>query len=129
MNRIIFVLILLSSIIVYGQANIPVTKGSVDFYADSLSQTITLDKSVFLGGLYMVKSRTALLTFQVYNTEDAAWYNLTDDGSAYSVAVDSTVNVYVPLKPIVFYPVKKLRILLDNDIADTLSLIYDKRPY
>ena len=129
MNRIIFVLILLTSIVVYAQSNIPVSKGSVDFYADSLSETITLGKSIFLGGLYVPSSRTALLKFQVYNSEDAAWYNLSSGDSLYSALVDSTVNCYISLKQDVFYPVKTVRILLDNDIADTLSLIYDKRPY
>ena len=120
---------ILFTLTVYGQANIPVTKGSVNFYADSVSQTITLDKSLFLGGIYMPASRTDTLWFQVYNSTDSVWYWLTDDGSKYIAVTDSTIPEYLPLKPTVFYPVKTLRILFNTDIADTLTLYYDKRPY
>ena len=122
-------LFLLFTAIGYSQANIPVTKGSVDFYADSISQTITLDKSVFLGGIYMPASRTDTLWFQVYNDVDLSWYWLMDDGAEYIIVSDSTIANYIPLKPTVLYPVKQLKILFNADIADTLTLYYDKRPY
>ena len=128
MKKTLFMIILFASI-GYSQANIPVVKGNVDFYADSISQTITLDKSLFLGGIYMPKSRTDTLWFQVYNSTDETWYTLMEDGSEYVVVADSTINNYIPLEPKILYSVKQLKILFNVDIADTLTLYFDKRPY
>jgi len=128
MKKILF-MILLFTAIGFSQANIPVVTGSVDFYADSISQTITLDKSLFLGGIYMPKSRTDTLWFQVYNSTDETWYTLMEDGSEYIVVADSTINNYIPLEPKILYSVKQLKILFNADIADTLTLYFDKRPY
>jgi len=128
MRKIILMIFLLAGL-TYGQVNIPVITGTVDFYADSISETITLDKNAFLGAFYVPNSRTLTLTFQAYNTDLAAWYNVYEDGAAYTITVDSTINCYAPVKPVVFYTAKKVRVLLDNDIADTLALPFDKRPY
>ena len=114
----------------YGIAqNIPVVEKSVAFYADSLSQTITLEKSMFLSGIYMPASRTDSLWFQVYDDDNSLWYWLLDAGSKYVVVSDSTIPCYLPLKPTLFYPIKKIRILFNADIADTLDLYYDERVY
>ena len=129
MKRLILIIVLLATFAIYGQAKIPVSQGSVAFYADSLSQTITLTSDIFLSGIYVPKSRTAALKFQVYNSTNSTWYNLLDAGSIYSIATDSTVNCYASVKPVLFYPIKKLRMILDRDIADTLTVYYDKRPY
>ena len=126
MKKLLLMLVVFASI---GFAqNIPVTTGSTNFYADSISQEIDLSKSLFLGGVYMPKSRTDTLWFQV--SDGTSWFWLTNsDKTKYIVVSDSTTACYLPLKPTVLYPAKKLRILFNADIADTLSISYDARVY
>jgi hypothetical protein len=129
MKRIVL-LFLIPFLYAYGQStDIPVVHSSVPIYADSISQTIYLERSMFLGGFYVEKSRTSKLKFQVRNNSNSEWYNLIDEGSVYEVSVDSSVKSYVPVKPVLFYSVKTVRVLIDRDIADTLNLYFDKRKY
>lgn len=129
MKRIVLILMIIPFIYASAQTNIPVIKGTVKFFADSVSETISLEKNTFLGGIYMASGRTDTLWFQSYNDVDALWYWIMENGSKYIIATDSSVRTYLSVEPTVFYPVKKLRILFKEDIADTLTLDYDKRPY
>jgi hypothetical protein len=120
-------LIILFSFVAYGQTDIPVVKDSVAFVGDSISQTITLDKIMFLCELYIKTNTTANLRFDVY--DQGGWYRMNLSGAVYTPTVLESIYSYVPLEPKYFYGAKRVRILIDDDPTGTIYIVYDKRKY
>ena len=111
-------------------AQVPVITDSTFFYADSISQTITLGKNEFLGQVWFDADRSKTIYPQVYDDSKAKWSWLDDDGAKYTITTsDSTLDFVIPLKPIKFYVAKKIRFVITSDPTDTFSVRYDKRPY
>lgn len=124
----ILILVLLFCAIGLAQ-NIPVTKKAVYFYADSIAN-FDISRNLFLGGVYVPRGKTTKLDFKVYNSETSTYHYLTEDGTtAYSLTIDSSKATYVPLKPIVMYPIKEGQIIINKDPTDTLTVWLDLRPY
>ena len=130
----IFLIMLLSGLLftAFSQVTvrIPVVTDSVFFYADSISTTITLGKNEFLGQIWIDASRTESITMQLYDASKQQWSFIDDNGAEFGFEVaDSSVDYVIPIEPRRLYLGKVMRIIIDNDPADTLSMRYDKRPY
>ena len=107
----------------------PVVSETVDMYADSISESIDMGKNAFLAQIWIESGRT--LTVNVQYSDGADWYWVHDQitDAVFVATIDSTINNVIPLPPWLFYAGKTIRFLFDNDIADTLSIPIDKRPY
>ena len=106
---------------------VPVITDSTYFYADQLSETITLGKNEFLSGSYWELDRTATIRIQVFKEDRAAWFWLNEDDAMYIHSMDSTVNNYVVFPPWLLLSAKKVRFWISKDPTDTLVVPYEKR--
>jgi hypothetical protein len=123
---LILFMVLCSGLILTAQS---VSTGSADFYADSVSTEIQLSKNEFISSLMVPQGLTTSIKFKVYDETAGGWYYMSDDGSDYSVTVDSSKATFIPLLPTKFYGMKRLKAIIEADIADTSSIYYNKRPY
>lgn len=106
-----------------------VSTGSAAFNADSVSTEIQLSKNEFISSIMVPQGLTTSLKFSVYDETAGGWYFMSDGGSDYSITVDSTKATYIPLLPTKFYGMKRLKAIIEADIADTSTIYYNKRPY
>ncbi len=125
----IFLMIFFVFGLAYAQQKIPLISETVDMYADSISESISIGKNSFPAQIWIESGRT--LTVNVQYSDGTNWYWLHDpsEDAAWVATIDSTINNVIPLPPWLFYAGKTIRFLFDNDIADTLSIPVDKRPY
>ena len=128
MNRIVLVLILLSSIIVYGQTRVPFVTDSVAIYADSLTQQINVGTNMFAGSLFIPANIDDSIFVDIYNTS-TGYTPLHSAGVAYVLKNDSSVATFMVLDPDVFGAIKKFRLRWSSDIADTQYFVFDKRGF
>jgi hypothetical protein len=112
MKRIVFILILLSSII-YGQAKTKVYVDIVFTTASVTSDSFYVPTGYALSGILIPASFTDSLTFQVsIKGGDAAdWFNIVKaDGTAYIQIALTATGSAIPLEPKLFYPWRCIRL-------------------
>ena len=128
MKKYIFLIIVFVASMTSAQ-RIPVVSDSTYFYADSISSTITVQKNIFISQIWLDKSRTLNLTPQFYDSQKGNWHSVLSLDTVFYYITDSTVYNVIPLEWEIYNSAKYIRFLLDNDIADTLTMRYDGRPY
>jgi hypothetical protein len=128
MKKYIFLIIVFVASMMSAQ-RIPVVSDSTYFYADSISSTITVQKNIFISQIWLDKSRTLNLTPQFYDPQKGNWHSVLSLDTVFYYITDSTVYNVIPLEWEIYNSAKYIRFLLDNDIADTLTMRYDGRPY
>ncbi len=126
----IFLIIFFIAGLAYAQQKIPVITDSTFFYADSISETITLGKNEFLAQVWLDADRSVSIWPQFYDASKQQWSWVLDNGAilVYTTS-DVTLDFVIPLEPRRFYVGKSIRWLMAADIADTMSMRYEKRPY
>ncbi len=126
----IFLIIFFAVGLAYAQQKIPVISDIAYFYADSISTTITIGKNEFLAQIWLDADRSLSVWPQLYDASKAQWSWVLDNGAilVYTTS-DVTLDFVIPLEPRRFYIGKSIRWLLAADIADTMSMRYEKRPY
>lgn len=106
--------------VVYSQAKV-ITYKDVPFYADSISQVLSVDKSD-LHGLFVPKSLSENYTFQV-SPDGTNFYSLVNvDSTLYTITIDSSQASAIPLSEDIFKSWKHFKVLIDNDITDTVNV-------
>jgi len=97
-----------------------IQKKTLTFNADSISTAVSFPRNKAFYGFVMPQGRAQELTFQV--AVGSTFYNLMDADSLFKVYTDCTKNVAVTLPIEKFAKWDSVRLVMDYDIADTLSV-------
>ena len=112
MKNLILIILLSITSIVCGQ-NVKLFT-SVGFDSLSLtSDSYEVPRGTSIGAVLCDSLKTSSLTIEV-SGDNTNWFKLQNEGSDYSIAVDSTLNTANSLKPIVLYPYIYIRFIRTN---------------
>ena len=121
----LFLIVFLLAGLSYSQSYSPSIRtvyGSTNFYADSVSQVLTLDKGLYLQGLLIPQGLTASMSFKVSN-DGTTFYDLADSVGVFAYSIDSTKAIGLSLPGDAFKAWKYFKFITDNDRSDTTAVI------
>ena len=107
--------------VMYSQTQIIVYK-DVTFEADSVSNTLTLDRGLFLKGLIVPQGLSNSYMFNVSKDGNNFYPLWTEQYPRYAVVVDSSESNAFMLPQSVFEIWKYYKVVIDNKRSDTTSV-------
>ncbi len=119
MKKYLFFLLLTG--FVFAQQKPITTYQTTYFYADSISQVLSLDKGFYLKGMLIPEGLTKTVEFQVSN-DNSHYYALSDTGGVLLYNIDSSKALALPLVD-KFTGWKYYKFLKDKKTTDTTSVI------
>lgn len=124
MKKLIVIISFLLIGITYGQTEtkIKTVYESVPFYADSVSQVLSLNSGLYLQGLLIPEGLSITFNFKV-SKDGSTFYDLSDTSAVIQYSVDSTKNIGLALPGDLFKAWKYYKFVTDNDKADTNNVI------
>lgn len=121
----LFLIVFLLAGLSYSQSYSPSIRtvyGSTNFYADSVSQILTLDKGLYLQSLLIPQGLTKTLKFKV-SKDGSSFYDLAEADTLLTFSIDSTKALGLPLPEDKFKSWKYFKFITDNDRSDTTAII------
>jgi len=92
------------------------------FYADSVSESVSLSRNQFLHGIFIPQGLAEYITFQT-SYDGTTYYPIVNaDSTDYIVIIDSSQSNAVPLPEDKFRAWKYYKFLIEADIADTSNI-------